>query len=90
MVDDFAVWPENWPAALAWIALSTQWRTHRPPMGDELSYEGLRFDSLPVALDMAGVTGRKKRQRVLTELALMEREALPILNGVDDTDEETE
>lgn len=60
-------------------------------MGGEPSYEGLRFESLPVALDIAGITGRKKRQRALTELALMEREALPVLNGVDDgLDEETE
>lgn len=74
--------------ALAWIALSTQWRTQRPPMGGEKSYEGLRFESLPVALDMAGITGRKKRQRALAELALMERAALQVLNGIDDGIEE--
>jgi len=74
--------------ALAWIALSTQWRSQIPPLGGERRYDGLRFESLPVALDVAGITGRKKRQRALAALALMEREAIPILNDVDEGIEE--
>lgn len=86
--DEFLVWPENWPVALAWMALSTQWRVDRPPMGGTVRYDGLRFEAMPVALDIAGIKGKQKRA-ALSALALMEQVALPVLNGID-TEEEDE
>lgn len=47
-VAHIAVWPENWHAVLAWVAMATQW--HWLPVAPEPVRTGLRLEALPAVL----------------------------------------
>lgn len=60
--------------------MATQWRLVVGLAG--FGYQGLEHASIPLALEMAGV-GEAARAAVLRGLKVMERAALPLLNGAD-------
>lgn len=67
-----AVWPENWPAVEVFAALQTQWTVD--PSGRPC---GLRYEALPVVLDLLGVAG--DRAELFAGLCVMERAVLAVL-----------
>lgn len=75
---DAEVWPENWKTWQAWLHLATQWRLVAGVAG--VSHQGIEFASVPLALELAGVTA-DERAEVLRGLKDMEQAALPVLSG---------
>lgn len=72
----FEVWRCNWRSVTAFLSLETQWRVVSGPAG--LAFLGLDYTAARAAF-----CGRSRRawQSLLADLQIMEREALPILNG---------
>lgn len=72
----FDVWRCNWRAVTAFLSLETQWRVVAGP-------SGLAFLGLDYAAARAAFCGRSQTawQKLLSDLQVMEREALPILNS---------
>ena len=71
------VWPEHHTTWDAWVALENQWRVVSGMSGS--GYLGLEFASIPVALELAGVK-KKGRRQVMHNLRVMEGAALAVLN----------
>lgn len=71
----FDVWRCNWCSVTAFLSLETQWRVAAGPAG--FAFLGLDYTAAKAAL-----CGRSRRawQRLLADLQIMERAALPILN----------
>ncbi|MBD8890147.1 DUF1799 domain-containing protein [Roseibium litorale] len=74
--DCFEVWRCNWRAVSIFLLLETQWRVVSGP-------GGLAFLGLDYSAAKAVVQGRSRRAwaRLLSDLRILEAEALPILNG---------
>jgi len=68
---EVAVWPENWAAITVFAAMQTQWTVG--PSG----WIGLRYEALPVVLDLLGMAG--ERAELFAGLRVMEREVLTVL-----------
>lgn len=66
-------WPENWEPLQVFSVLQTQWNV------GQASVIGLRYEAIPVAMQMAGVSMRDK-QAIYRSLQVMELEALSIFN----------
>ncbi len=75
----FDLWPENLPALEIFRALKTQWRLVAGFGG--VTYQGLRYAEARAEIRERRV---KDRAGMLADLRVMERAALPILNGLDD------
>lgn len=73
-----AVWPENALAVVVFGRLGRQWRRRLTLMGE--LYEGIPATAIKATLELMGVK-RKKWPRLFAELNVMERAALPVLNG---------
>ncbi|MBO0346045.1 DUF1799 domain-containing protein [Roseibium sp. CAU 1637] len=72
----FDVWRCNWRSVTAFLSLETQWRVAAGPAG--FAFLGLDYTAAKSAF-----SGRSRRawQNLLADLQIMERAALPILNG---------
>lgn len=84
--DDFAVWPENWDAVLAFLAVSTQWRT--APFGGGMApmqviYQGLDYTAVRSGLEGFGIAASPDLWR---RLRIMEAAARNSLNGIREFD----
>lgn len=80
---DFEVWPENWEALCAFLAVSTQWRTSPIGGGMEpmrLYWLGLDYAAVGARLDIAPGAA------LWGDLAVMEAAARNVLNGLLDAD----
>lgn len=66
------VWEENWPALEIFSMLGTQWRVG---MGGPT---GLDYAILPIIFDGRGIKP-KRRLELLSDLQIMEREALRLM-----------
>ena len=73
----FEVWAINWQAVTGFLTIETQWRVTGRPVG--LCWLGIDYTAAAAAL-----RGRSRRrfQRLLADLRIMEAAALPILNNV--------
>lgn len=68
---DFAVWPENWPALLAFLACGTQWA-----YGALGGVVGLRYEGVEAALRMSGI---EVTPELFEDLRAMEGAALEVM-----------
>lgn len=73
----FAVSSENWPSLLLFLDLETQWRMHLGANG--LIWLGLDYAAAEALMRMKRM---RARDRLMSDLQVMERAALPVLNGV--------
>ena len=72
---------DNKLALLVFSALRTQWRVIAGMGG--VSYQGLEYASVPMVMDEFHVPPRR-RAALHRDLRVMERAALPVLNGRSD------
>lgn len=84
--DDFEVWPENWDAVMAFLAVSTQWRT--APFGGGMApmqviYQGLDYTAVRAGLDGFGIETSPALWR---DLRVIEAAARNALNGIREFD----
>ncbi|WP_457587286.1 DUF1799 domain-containing protein [Ensifer canadensis] len=71
------IMPANWPSFIAFLNCSTQWRVVAAGLGG-LAWLGLDYTACRQVLeDIAAPSG------VFSDIRVMERAALPILNEVD-------
>ena len=75
------MWQENFEALELFLALSTQWRIVAGFAG--ASYTGLIYSEAIGLMRERGLN-RNRRAELLDDLRVMERAALPALNGRDD------
>lgn len=75
--DTCEIHPDNKTAALAFLALRTQWRL--VPRLDGVAFQGLDYGAIPPVLELLQVP-RKQRATLFSELQVMEQAALPALN----------
>jgi hypothetical protein len=68
--DPVECWAENEPALLTFLTMRTQWAIG--PGGPV----GMRYDALPVVWTCLGIKGSRARERTLSDLRVMEDEAL--------------
>ena len=75
------VWPDNWPAVVAFLAVQTQWRAAIVGGGfspARLFYVGLDYAGVRAGLAAEGIALTPAQWR---DLRLMEAEARKVLNG---------
>lgn len=71
---DCAVWPENWPAVMAFKHMTTQWiMSFSGPVG-------LRYESLPVVLRLLEIP-KHQWPELFPDVRTMERAALDCIQG---------
>jgi hypothetical protein len=71
-MDEFEVWPDNWPTVQAFLAISTQWHWTG---GMESRRAGLFYPSLDPVYEGLGIR-KKKRPAIFRGLQTMEHAAL--------------
>lgn len=81
--DTCEIHPDNETAALAFLALRTQWRVV-PGFGG-VAFQGLEYAAIPPVLELLQVP-RKQRAALFGELQMMEQAALPVLNAKREAD----
>ncbi len=74
--EDFAVWQVNWKSVVSFLKIETQWRVVGTPVG--LVWLGLDYAAAEAALRKRS---RRAFQTLLSDLRIMEGEALTILNS---------
>lgn len=67
------VWAENWPTALAFNDLMSQWNVGMSGV------IGLRYEALPLVLEMHGIK-RKRQLKMFDGLRVMESAAITEIN----------
>lgn len=77
MVTSIEVWADNLLAYQAFNAMGTQWRYRPSGMGLGPAV-GLEYQSVPMALRMAGIPAEKEEE-ILPDLRIMEAAALEVL-----------
>jgi hypothetical protein len=77
--DDCEVWPENWDALLVFLACQTQWVREIPAMASKILWSGLSYHGVAVVIKMHGYRGKKARE-LFSDVQIMERAALAVLN----------
>ena len=81
--DTCKIHPDNETAALAFLALRTQWRLVSGLGG--IAFQGLEYAAIPPVLELLQVP-RKQRGSVFAELQVMEQAALAVLNAKRESD----
>jgi len=81
--DTCEIHPDNETAALAFLALGTQWRVVQGLGG--VAFQGLDYAAIHPVLELLQVP-RKQRATLFGELQLMEQAALPVLNAKREAD----
>lgn len=82
---EFEVWPDNWEALVAFIAVSTQWRTASISgrAGSQLYWQGLDYTAAQAGLAGADIAVNPDLWR---GLQVMEAAARNALNGIREGD----
>lgn len=84
---DFEVWPENWETLIAFLSVSTQWRTASFSGGGmapmQVIYQGLDYTAVRAGLEGLGIAATPAIWR---GLRTMEAAARNALNGLRETD----
>lgn len=74
---DFEVWPDNWVTFIFFIELATQWRVVSGMAGNVML--GLDYPGVEAMMRIKNIP-KKQKLTLFTELQIMEREALEVLN----------
>jgi hypothetical protein len=80
--DGFEVWPENWEALEAFLAVSTQWRAIGRADGS-VYWQGLDYAAVAAGLNGLGFA---TTPQIWADLKVMEAAARNRLNGIMETD----
>lgn len=80
------VWPEHHDVWDVWCVMGNHWRIVAGLGGG--GYLGLDLPSLPVALEIAGIS-KRRRQVVMRALRYMEDAALAVLNAAAESQRKT-
>lgn len=81
--DDFVkVWDVNWQSVLLFLDLETSWRCVSRGMKGMMQWQGLDYAAACALLQVRPRRDQRRHPaaRLLEDLRLMEREALPIMN----------
>ena len=81
----FEVWPENWEALCAFLAVSTQWRivALMTQLNGQTYYQGLDYAGVAAGLAGAGIAATPE---LWADLRVIEAAARNALNGQVETD----
>lgn len=80
--DVCAVWEDNWPAVLVFLACQTQWRREFAGMSGVLVWHGLDYPGLRTVIWAHGHRGQSARA-IFEQVQVMEGAAMAILNKSD-------
>jgi len=73
---EFLVWPENWAAVLLFCRCDTQW------MWESGACTGLDYNRVEAVMRIDCIA-RSQRSDLLTDVRVLERTALPLINSRD-------